>query len=36
MQIQEYYTEIIESLDYINDDKTAGKTVKAVTDISKI
>ncbi len=33
MQIQEYYTEIIQSLDYINDEKTAGETVKAVTGI---
>lgn len=33
MQIQEYYTDIIQSLDYINDDKTAEETVKAVTGI---
>jgi len=33
MQIQDYYTDIIQSLDYINDDKTAKETVKAVTGI---
>lgn len=33
MQIQEYYTDMIQSLDYINDDQTAKETVKAVTGI---
>lgn len=33
MQIQEYYTDVMQSLDYINDDKTAEETVKAVTGI---
>lgn len=33
MQIQEYYTDIVQSLDYINDDETAEETVKAVTGI---
>lgn len=33
MRIQDYYTDIIQSLDYINDDKTAEETVKAVTGI---
>jgi len=33
MQIQEYYADMIQSLDYINDSKTAKETVKAVTGI---
>lgn len=33
MQIQDYYKDIVQSLDYINDDKTADETVKAVTGI---
>lgn len=33
MQIQDYYRDIIQSLDYINDDKTAEETVKAVAGV---
>ena len=33
MQIQDYYKDIIQSLNYINDDETAERTMKAVAGV---